>query len=86
VVVAAVNVVELRREYNKQTRLEKLPVLEYEQVTCWVRVRVGLLDFKFEEECLPNRYFVGVIKYNFDARLCTSHIQPKILPKDDIEL
>ena len=52
--------------------------------------RVGLLDlmkqWKFDEEYFPSEYFVGVIKCDFDAILCTSHIQPTILPKDNNEL
>ena len=41
---------------------------------------------KFDEEYLPNGYFVGVIKCKFDVILCTSHIQLTILPEDYNEL
>jgi len=41
---------------------------------------------KFDEEYLPNGYFVGVIRCKFDVILCTSHIQLTILPEDDNEL
>ena len=40
----------------------------------------------FDEEYLPNGYFVGVIKCKFDVILCTSHIQLIILPEDYNEL
>lgn len=41
---------------------------------------------KFDEEYLPNGYFVGVIKCKFDVILCMSHIQLTILPEDDNKL
>jgi hypothetical protein len=60
-----------RKESNG---LEKLPVSEYEQVTCWFRV--GLLDFLSNENLtkrtvtyLPNGYFVEVIKCNFTCNI-----------------
>jgi len=60
-----------RKESHK---LEKLPVSEYEQVTCWFRV--GLLDLKSNGNltkrtvtCLPNGYFVGVLECNFACHI-----------------
>ena len=73
---------------KESERLEKLPVSEYEQVTCWFRV--GLLDLgstgNLMKRYLPNGYFIGVTKCNLHSILCTSDIQPIILPKDDSEL
>jgi hypothetical protein len=67
--------------------LKKLPISEYEQAcvdlgwACWT-----CKQRKFDEEYLPNCYFVGVIECKFDVILCTSHVRLTILPGDYNEL